>query len=235
MLDGTTTIDLSTPVHEGMPVWASGPKPRIERTAWAAADGVTGTEITRLSMHTGTHVDAPAHFIPGGKWIDDYPIEKYAGEGVAVDLRGLEPRDPIDRAQLTPFAHAIEPGDVVVCHTGWSDRRGLTTEYLFEFPYLTEDACLFFREQEVSAVGVDTLSVGGFDETLPNQEPVADTPPEVSHRTLLERDVLPIEVLNNLDAVLDGDDYRRAWFHFAPIHFREVEAAPVRATAHVPE
>lgn len=234
MFETTKGIDLSTPIRQGMATWASGPRPNLERTAWAAADGVTGTEITRFSMHTGTHVDAPAHFIPGGKWIDDYPIEKYMGTGVALDLRGLDPAQPIDREVLEPFGDVVEDGDVVMCHTGWSNRRGLTQEYLFEFPYLTADAGMFFRDHGVSAVGVDTLSVGGFDETLPNQGPVAGTPSEVSHVKLLEADILPIEVVNNLERVLDGRDHRRAFYHFAPIRFEDVEASPVRATAHVP-
>lgn len=235
MFENAEVFDLSTPVFEGMPVWATGPKPHIERMAWAAADGVTGTEIKRMSMHTGTHVDAPAHFIPEGKWINDYPVEKYMGEGVALDLRGIEPGKPITADILAPFADDIEPGDNVFCHTGWSERRGLTPEYLFEFPYLTEDAGEFFCEHRVNAVGVDTLSVGGFDEEVPNHGPVAETSAEVSHITLLEEDILPIEALNNVEKLLGDTESQRAYFYFAPIHFREVEASPARVTARVLE
>ncbi len=228
----TPPVDLGTPVSEGMAVWASGPKPRIERVAWAAADGVTGTEIQRMSMHTGTHIDAPAHFIPGGKWIDDYPIEKFSGEGVAVDISHLQPRDPITRETLVAFEDDIHDGDVVMCYTGWSDRRGLTSDYLFEFPYLTEGAGEYLCEREAHAVGVDTLSVGGFTETLPNQDPVAETPVDVSHVTVLENDILPIEVVDNLDGLLDGRRSRRAFFDYAPIRFVEVEASPTRPVAY---
>lgn len=231
--DDVRVVDLSTPLEERMPVFATIPNPEIERVLAAAADGITSHHVT-MSTHVGTHIDAPAHIIPGGKLIDDYPMSKYVGDGVALDLSYLEPGDEIRRDDFQAFDDAIEDGDVVMCHTGWSTKRGLTDEYLFEYPYFGEDAGLYLQERNAKAVGIDSLSAGGFDESLPNQEPVAETPTEVSHMRLLEDDILPIEVVNNLDVVLDGADSRRAFFFYPPINIARVEAGPVRPIALVP-
>ncbi|RQG94189.1 cyclase family protein [Natrarchaeobius chitinivorans] len=223
-------VDLSTPIEERMAVYSSIPDPEIERVLTAAADGVTSHHLT-ISTHIGTHIDAPAHIIPGGKMIDDYPISKFMGRGIALDMSYLDPLTEITREDLEAFDDEIEDGDVVMCHTGWSNKRDITDEYLFEYPYFDESAGLYFQERNAKAVGIDSLSVGGFDESVPNQDATAKTPTEVSHMRLLEDDIIPIEVVNNLDDLLAGADSQRAFFFYPPLNVAHVEGGPARAVA----
>jgi kynurenine formamidase len=135
-------IDLSNPVEERMPVWPALPSVRCEQTNWAARDGFTMEQV-EMSTHTGTHIDAPLHFVPEGKTVDDFPLEKFMGEGIVLDLAPKEPEAPITVEELEPFVDDIDSDDVVMLHTGWDQYHGRTPEYLFEFPYLTGEAAQY--------------------------------------------------------------------------------------------
>jgi len=223
-------IDLSNPIDEDVPIWPTFDRLRCEQTHWAARDGAT-MERVEMASHTGTHVDAPLHFVPEGKTLDDYPVEKFMGEGVAVDLAPKEPESPITVEELERFESEIEPGDVVMLHLGWDEYHGRTEEYLFEFPYLTGEAARYLADLGPKAVGTDGASVGGWVDEVPAHGPATDVGPDESHLPLLENDIIPIEELRNLDRVLDGDRTRRAFFCYPPLNFHGTSGGPVRAFA----
>jgi len=120
-----------------------------------------------MATHTATHVDAPAHFLPGGKTLDEYPAEKFVSEGVVLDLTPKEPGEAITVGDIEPDADAVETGDAVMLHTGWDEYYGRTTEYLFEWPYLTREAAAYLADVEPTAVGTEGLSVAGWTESPP--------------------------------------------------------------------
>ena len=184
-----------------------------------------------MRTHTATHIDAPLHFIPGGKTLDDFPPEKFVGEGVALKLAPMNPAEQITVDHLKPYADAIEENDVVMLHTGWDQYYGHTSEWLFEFPHLTRDASQFIADAGAKAVGVDTrASAGGGRDAGPRAEHRRD--PADSHLPLLENDVIPIEELRNLDQVLDGADTRRAFFSYLPLNIQNTSGCSVRAVAY---
>jgi kynurenine formamidase len=224
-------IDLSNPVDESMPVWPTLPSVTLEQSAWAARDGYT-MEMVEMSTHTGTHIDSPLHFIPEGKTLEEFPIGKFMGAGVVLDLAPKEPEASITVSELEAFEDDIEAGDVVMLHTGWDQYHGRTPEYLFEFPYLTADAAEYLASLEPKAVGTDGASVGGWAGEAGAHGPAVDeTMPDESHLPLLEEDILPIEELRNLGDVLDGADSRRAYFLYPPINYQGTSGASVRAFA----
>jgi kynurenine formamidase len=184
-----------------------------------------------MRSHTATHVDAPLHFIPEGKTIDEFPLSKFMGEGVVLDLTPITPGEAITVDDLEPYEEEIRSVDVVMLHTNWDEYYGRTTEFLFEFPYLTGDAATFLAERDLEAVGTEAPSVGGWTDTVPNHGPTTDVPPEASHLPLLEREVLPIEELRNLDQVLNGARTKRAYFMYPPLRLRGAGGASVRAFA----
>jgi kynurenine formamidase len=222
-------VDLTLPVEEGMAVWPGFPHVRLEQTALRAKDGFTMDHL-EMHTHTGTHIDAPLHFVPEGKTLDDFHVSKFMGEGVVLDLAPCENAETITRERLEPFADAIEDGDVVMLHTGWDDHYGRTPEWLFEFPHLAEGAAEWLADR-ASVVGIDTPSVGGWYDEAPNHGPTTDVHPEDSHLPLLTEDVLSLEELCNLDAVLDGAETRRAYFCFPPLNLQATSGSSVRAFA----
>lgn len=223
-------IDLSNPIEESAPVWPSFPSIRCEQSMWAARDGAT-MERVEMNSHTGTHVDAPLHFIAGGKTIDEYPIEKFMGEGIVLDLTPMELAEPVTVEAIEPFVDDIEPNDVIMLYTGWDEYHGRTPEYLFEFPHLSGDAAELLANLDPKAVGIDTPSVGGWYGEMPNHGPATDIHPADSHLPLLENDILPIEELRNLDEVLEGQSSRRAEFFFPSMPFKGTSGGSVRAFA----
>lgn len=230
MFESKAVIDLTNPIDEGIPVWPSFPQIELEQTSLAARDGFT-MERLEMRSHTATHIDAPAHFIPEGKTLDEFSIERFMGEGVVIDLTPKEPEEPITRADIEAYEDDIEPGDVIMLHTGWDEYYGQTPEYLFEFPYLTGEAAEYLASLDPKAVGTEGASVGGWYDEVPAHGPATDVHPADSHLPLLENDIIPIEELRNLDQVLDGADSRRANFFFPPLNVQGTGGCSVRAFA----
>jgi kynurenine formamidase len=230
MFDGNQLIDLSNPLANDCPVWPTLSQFDVTQTAWAARDGAT-MESIEMTSHAGTHLDAPLHFIPEGKTVDDYPISKFVGEGVVLDLAPLDREQQIGRDMLEAFDDAIRPQEVVMLHTGWDQYHGRTPEYLFEFPHLTGDAAQYLASKDLKAVGIDTLSVGGWGSEVAAHGPATDVDVDESHLPLLENDILPVEELRNLGRVLDGSNTRRAEFGYFPINYQGTSGASVRAFA----
>ena len=224
-------VDLSTTLYVGMPSWQTNPTLEFGPIKKAVRDFFTLNVITQMHMHTGTHVDAPLHSLPEGKTIDKYSLESFMGEGAVVDLRSKEPGEEITREDLDKFSDAIMEGDVVMLCTDWFKRRGLNSDYLYKWPFLGESGCNYLARKKVKAVGTEGMSIAGWTDTVPAQGPVTKYSSAVIHNMLLEKDVLVIEELSNLDKVLESHNTARAFFVFAPIRFLGVEAAPCRAYA----
>jgi kynurenine formamidase len=188
-------------------------------------------EQVEMRTHTGTHVDAPLHFIPEGKTLDYLSIESFVGPGITLDVTPKDRAERVTVDDIEPFIDEIEKNDVVLLHTGWDWYHGRTPEYLFEFPHLTGEASELLAGLEPKAVGIDTPSVGGWYDEMPNHGPATDVHPADSHLPLLENDIIPIEELRNLDQVLDGAQSRRADFFFLSLPFKGTGDGSVRAFA----
>ncbi|MEM2111775.1 MAG: cyclase family protein [Candidatus Bathyarchaeia archaeon] len=228
----TKIIDLSHVMYYCMPTWPTQPNFIYERTKNAARDGYTMHIIRQMTTHTGTHVDTPLHFVVEGKSVDQLPVETFAGEGLAINLSHKKAKEEIRVEDLIAYDSEIRKGDVLMLYTGWGEKIGFNTEYLFEWPYLTEDSARYLVEKKIKAVGIDTLSVGGWEEDLPGHPPIArkDSIAE-THRILLGAGVIIVETLRNLDKVLAGAKMRRAYFVYAPIVIQGAEGGPCRALA----
>jgi arylformamidase len=230
---GCRVVDLSFVLFEGMPVWVGQPGFLCERVMSVPGDDYTLHVVRRLSTHQGTHVDAPLHFVAGGRGVDELGVESFVGEGVVVDLSGKGPGEEITVADIQEYVPVIRKGDVVLLHTGWDKRAGSGDDYLFEYPYLVEESARFLAGLGIRALGVDTLSVAGWDGTAPHGPVARAGSPAETHRILLREGVILVEVLRNLGVVLDGERSRRGFFVFAPVTIRGAEAGPCRALAFV--
>src|SRR6056297_2523622 len=162
------TYDLSHSIRTGMPVFPGDPPVECDGLATVPEEGYRTTQL-RLSTHTGTHVDAPAHMLADGKTIDDYPAETFRFLATVVDCTGLDPRTAIDTDELVEAVAdtQLEGIDLVVIHTGW-DRHWGTDRYV-DHPFLTAGAAETLVEWECH-VGVD----------VPNVDPTPDGETEPS-------------------------------------------------------
>ena len=114
-----------------------------------------------MATHTGSHVDAPLHKIPGGKSISDLPLETFTGMARIADLRGLPPDTEITPAMLVPRLKGVTQGDIVLLATGWGDKRAKSDEWLRHSPFLGPDGARWLIEHRIRGVGIDHFSIGG--------------------------------------------------------------------------
>mgnify|MGYP000980419442 CR=1 FL=1 len=197
--------DISMPVHAEMPVWKGKEDKRPQLVTTRDFENGRGARETRLVMdaHTGTHIDAPLHFVPEGKTLDQIPIEQLIRRARVVDLSDIE--EVIRPEHLS--GHGIARGDFVLLKTLNSTEPILERDFV----YISGAAAQALVDIGVAGVGIDALGVE------------RDQPEHDTHRILLGAGVIIIEGLR-LGHVPAGEYLMIA----APLKILGVEAAPAR-------
>ena len=201
-------IDISVPNRPGMHVYPGDPVLRVEPARRLVNGDPCNLSLLTLGSHTGTHVDAPYHFLADGPRLGDVALDRMVGSALVADLRG---RASVDAAALGTVSE-LRSGDILLCRTD-NSARWAAREFQCDFTYLTGDAADLLVERGVRAIGMDYLSIERFGST--------DFP--VHHR-LLGAGVLVIEGLD-LGAVDPG----RYTLVCLPLKFPELDGAPARA------
>jgi kynurenine formamidase len=210
-------VDLSHPVDDDTPVYPGDPVARFTPAATVSADGYNVLHVS-MGSQTGTHVDAPYHFLDDGARIDQLPLDLFLGPAVVADVRGKPPHGRIEWADLAPVADRLGPGRILVLQTGWDEHWG--TDVYFDHPYLTGDAAARVVAAGVRTVGLDALSL---DETVLDGEGADGF---AAHLEVLGAGGVIVENLRNLAAV--GRD---PLVSVLPLRFAGADGAPVRAVA----
>lgn len=183
--------------------------------------GRSNTKVT-MSIHMGTHVDCPYHFVPTGLTVDRMPLERYMGPGLLLDLRQVaREKTPISVQDVKGLGVREEEftDTIAVFYTGWVERYYGTPKLYAENPYLGVDTARYLVERRVRAVAVD-FSVDRIEpEARPGDCPI--------HRILLGNDIPLIENLVNLDKLV-GRPFE-LWA--LPIKIYEGDGAATRAIA----
>lgn len=201
-------IDISVPIRTGMVHYPGTPSVTITRVRqMGSGDGANESRI-RMGAHSGTHMDAPIHFLPQGDGIDQMPLSATIGSATVIQIHD---RRRITRREL--MEHSIEKGDRILLRTRNSPRCWETARFLSDFVYLETDAALWLVKRGIQTVGIDYLSVGGYQQNGP----------EV-HSLLLRHGVWIIEGLN-LTRVMPG----RYEMICLPLRIEGADGAPARA------
>ncbi|MDR1546372.1 MAG: cyclase family protein [Deltaproteobacteria bacterium] len=212
--------DLSRTIRHGAPAYPKMGCPSINRLCSLPMEGFNAESLS-MSTHTATHVDAPRHFFDEGPSVSCLPLEAFMGPGLFVDLRGrVQPDEAIDAAKLEPLVCGLEPGDFALLNTGWGPKRGFNVDYLKRWPYLDEGGARLLLELKVKAVGIDSLSLGGFG----SREKARPC-----HEILLGAGILIIEEVFFPDEVMDG---RKRLVSAFPLKIDGASASPVRLVAY---
>jgi arylformamidase len=139
--------------------WPGDPPYNIKRLHDQSNGAVCTVSKVDLGVHTGTHMDAPLHFIQGGAAIDQIPLDAVIGPARVIQIQD---RRSIRREELEQ--HEIEARDRVLFKTANSDQLWRKDEFDEDFIFITRDGAEYLAERGVQTVGVDYLSVGGFKE-----------------------------------------------------------------------
>jgi len=209
-------VDLSHPITVDMPVYPGDPLPSLDVVSTPAGAGYVTRRIT-LGSHAGTHMDAPAHMIAGGRTLDAYPVGHFIGPAAVLDLRACA-GSSIETAALLPHQEIIAGCAFLLLNTGRHRHWGEDC-YFVDYPVLSLDAALWLAGLGLRGIGVDTVSVDG-----------ADAAEYAIHHAFLSRDLVIVENLTNLAALPD------AGFTFAafPLRIDRADGSPVRAVAMLP-
>ena len=176
-----TIHDISVGVTPTMPVWPNNPGVELQRVN--DMDHGANSNVSRLALgvHTGTHVDAPIHFVKGGTGVDTLPLDVLIGPAVVIYLPAL------NRITADALAGAHIPAGTQRLliktrnSTYWASGD---TEFHTDFVAVGADAAEWLVAHHIALVGVDYLSVAPWKESRP------------THEKLLTAGVVVIEGLN---------------------------------------
>ncbi len=211
-------VDLSRRVDDATQVYPGDPLVRLASATTIAADGVNVLEV-HIGSHSGTHVDAPSHFVEDGPRIDELDLGLFVGPAVVIDVRGKGPRERITVEDLRPYEHQLSEGVVAVVRTGWEERYG-TPEY-YDHPFLDRRAAQLILDAGARTLAIDALNV---DETVLEGEHPEGYP---VHHLILGAGGVIAENLTNLEAV----DFPDPVVSLLPVKLGSSDGAPVRAVA----
>jgi arylformamidase len=171
--------------------------------------GIFDLSKLTLSSHSGTHIDAPAHFIQDGRTIDQFPVETFIIPALVLEIKDKE---AIRSDELEGLE--IKAGEALLLKTE-NSRQGISRSGLFskEFVYLSIDAAEFCVGKQVGLIGIDYITVEQYGQ---DAFPV--------HRKLLGNNIL---ILEGID--LSEVDAGRYTLICLPLKIKNCEASSVRA------
>lgn len=200
-------IDISVPIDNRILTWPTDPVFTLKKfAAFENGKPCDASEVS-LSVHTGTHIDAPAHFINGGDRVAKWSPEITMGPCRVVEIKN---KKAITAEEISGFN--IQKGERILFKTANSDSEWWTKEFNPEFVHVAPDAAKLLASIKPLSIGIDYLSVGS---------PVTGVE---THQHLLGAGIWLVETLD-LTKIKPGN-YE---FIFLPVKFMDAEGAPGRA------
>lgn len=209
-------INLTHTISGEMPFFPGTPKPAAEKFCTIEKEGYTELNL-RITTHTGTHIDSPAHIIPGGSTLDSIDIREFTGRAAVLDCTGMEINHGrvISYDAVNSFLNENPNLDFIILKTGWYKKWGVK-EYLENFPVLSVSAAMRIVKEGIKCVCFDTISADKVeDSTLP------------VHKILLGNNLMIAENLTNLDK-LTASNFE---LFLIPLLIENSDGSPIRAFA----
>ncbi len=201
--------DITVPTHPELPVWKGDNKAQIWQSARIANDDICNVSNLKIGAHTGTHIDAPLHFVDGGKTTNEIPLSKLIGQCHVVELKGRKAITAQDLASQN-----IPPNtEKLLLKTDNSDLwKDLSHPFYEDYCALTPDAAEWVCDRGIHLIGIDYLSISLFKD-----------PPEIVHQILLKAEIVIVEGLNLTD--IPTGNYRLICL---PMKVKDVDGIPAR-------
>ena len=207
-------IDLTLEISEKIPTFQGSPSPHF--IEWNSIDiDDYNLELLFLSTHTGTHIDAPYHFVKSGKKINEIEPSRFLQNATLIQIKAKSYYS-ITKSDIIKFERKhgrIPNGGTVIFYTGWNDNP--SRKDFFANPGLSESAAKYLVSRNVNLVGIDSPSIDSGDDSK-----------FTSHHILLRGDVLILENLCNLSKLNKNFNLIAL-----PLKLKNATGSPVRAIA----
>ena len=216
-------VDLTHPIADGMQTFPVPWHPRVmfQTLGRFSVEGRRTTQVT-IGTHTGTHVDAPSHFIEGGATITDLALQTFLGPASLIDLSGLEAGTRVTADHLAAATAATPPLRPRVFITyDWAKRFG-TSSFYRNNPFLTEGAAQWLVDSGVILLGYDTAMPDSPDDDASSD---CDSP---MHKFFLSRGIPLVEYVANLKGLPPTFEVS-----VLPLALVGLDGSPVRCVAEV--
>ena len=211
-------IDLTLTVSDKIPTFPGSPQPNFIPWENIKEDGYN-LEVLFLSSHTGTHMDAPHHFLEKGAKIHEISLKKLVSEAALIQCRknGGQSITKTDIQKFEKNHRKIENFSSVIFYTGW--QKNLQKKYYFtKNPGLSVSAAKYLASKKISLVGIDSPSID-----------LGKDPKFSVHQVFAKKGILIVENLASLDEI------KSPTFHLVvlPLKLKNATGSPVRAIAFV--
>jgi arylformamidase len=151
-------IDITKPITENMPAWPGQPEIEIFKVESIAKGDVANVTAFKMSGHTGTHIDACNHFLENAEAVHELPLEATVGKARVIEIKDKE---SITVKELKPYN--IKKGERILFKTLNSQKEWENMPFIEDYVYISTEAAEYLAEKQIFTVGVDYLSVGGYE------------------------------------------------------------------------
>jgi arylformamidase len=172
--------DISVPLKQGMNYLPLDPvAPKIYRFSDVELGAKVTMSMLEIISHTGTHIDAPRHFIPGGSTVSDMPLNATIGPARVIEIK-----DPKTIKVQELERHHIKKGERILCKTRNSPVVYESSKFVEDYVYLDSDAAAYLAEKGIILFGLDCITIGN----IKDEESVIKT-----HQSLLSAGIYILE------------------------------------------
>ena len=208
-------IDLTVNISPESRTWPGDKHPEFKQMATLVGDEVN---ISRLNMnlHTGTHIDAPSHFVADGATIDEIPLERCHGRAVVYRSPEKPQGGVIGLEELKASGITFNEDDILIVDSGIRELRG-DDRYYEDFPVPSAALLKWLLTKGIKCYGTDCPSI----------DPLGSESHE-NHKLLLRQEIPIVENLTNLDGL---NEFEELTFSAFPLKLKALEASPCRAVA----
>jgi len=207
-------IDLTLTISESIPTFPGAPKPSFIDWNNLKDDGYN-LELLFLSSHTGTHMDAPFHFVKKGKKIHEISPSRFVSEATLIKLRTNKAITKTDIQKFEKRHGKIESGSTVIFSTGW--QKNLKKDiYFTKNPGLSTSAANYLALKKINLVGIDSPSID-----------LGSNSKFSAHHIFSKKEILIVENLANLEKISSS----KFQLVVLPLKLKDATGSPVRAIA----
>lgn len=206
-------FDISIPIDANMPVWPGDPSVILRQVSSIDRGDEANVSQIKMSVHTGTHIDAPKHFINNGKTIGQIPLEKLIGDVLVVSIDDAVEVISEEVLQNHPQRSSFYKTSKILFKTRNSAYwRASQTAFREDYVGIDSSGATFLAQLDLDLIGVDYLSIAPFNDTT---EP---------HLILLAKEIVLLEGIDL--SIVEPGIYQ---LFCLPLNILTSEGAPARA------